>query len=235
MKDISYNFKGKHAVVVGGSYGIGAEVVRQFEIADCKVSYISRTKNIDSYSTHLKCDITSFDSLSDNFKKFNKIDFLINVAAINFCKKISDIDLNEWESVINTNLTSYYYTTKLAIEKMGKGSRIVNYSSIAGRNKSIVSGVHYTSSKAGIIGMTRQLAQELGEKGINVNCICPSQTLTPMLEKSMTQKEVDNLSKKIPLGRIATTYDQAAVALFLCSSASSYINGSIIDVNGGQL
>ena len=118
---------------------------------------------------------------------------------------------------------------------MNKGSKIVNVSSIAGRNKSIVSGVHYTSSKAGIIGLTRQLAHELGPKGININCICPSQTETDMLIESMSKKERDNLAEKIPLRRLAKIKDIVNPILFLCSDESSYIHGSCIDVNGGQL
>ena len=118
---------------------------------------------------------------------------------------------------------------------MNSGSKIVNVSSIAGRNKSVVSGVHYTSSKAGIIGLTRQLAHELGPKGIHVNCTCPSQTLTPMLEASMTKKQQDKLCESIPLRRLSTIDDQVGPIVFLCSGLSSYLNGSVIDVNGGQL
>ena len=118
---------------------------------------------------------------------------------------------------------------------MKSGGRIVNVSSIAGRNKSIVSGVHYTSSKAGIIGLTRQLAHELGPKGINVNCTCPSQTLTPMLSESMNEKQLSKLSESIPLSRVANVKEQVGPIVFLCSSLSSYLNGCIIDVNGGQI
>ena len=118
---------------------------------------------------------------------------------------------------------------------MSSGSRIVNVSSIAGRNKSVVSGVHYTSSKAGLIGLTRQLAHELGEKGININCVCPSQTITPMLRQSMNDEQINELTKSIPLGRLASVEDQVGPIIFLCSSLSNYLTGSIIDVNGGQL
>ena len=118
---------------------------------------------------------------------------------------------------------------------MKAGSKIVNVSSIAGRNKSIVSGVHYTSSKAGIIGLTRQLAYELGPRGINVNCTCPSQTLTPMLKQSMNEQELNDLTTTIPLGRLATVSDQVGPIVFLCSELSNYMTGSILDINGGQL
>ena len=118
---------------------------------------------------------------------------------------------------------------------MKSGSRIVNFSSIAGRNRSLVSGLHYTSSKAGIIGFTRQLAYELGPRNINVNCVCPSQTKTKMLLESMSKEEQEKLSENIPLNRLASIEDQVGPVVFLCSELSNYINGAVIDVNGGQL
>ena len=118
---------------------------------------------------------------------------------------------------------------------MKYGSKIVNVSSIAGRSKSLVSGVHYTSSKAGLIGLTRQLAQELGPKGININYVCPSQTLTPMLERSMTNEQLSELSNNIPLRRIAKVNEIVKPILFLCSEDASYIHGACLDINGGQL
>jgi 3-oxoacyl-[acyl-carrier protein] reductase len=138
---------------------------------------------------------------------------------------------------MSTNLKSFYYTSKLAVEIMKQKNfgRIVNVSSIAGRNKSIVSGVHYTSSKYGIIGLTKQLSNEVSKHNILVNCVCPSQTMTEMLQESMTTEQIEKLEHSIPVRRIATTKEQALPILFLCSSAASYIAGAAIDVNGGQL
>jgi NAD(P)-dependent dehydrogenase (short-subunit alcohol dehydrogenase family) len=120
------------------------------------------------------------------------------------------------------------------MKKKMKG-KIINVSSIAGRSKSIVSGVHYTSSKYGIIGLTKQSAQELGPFNINVNCVCPSQTMTNMLEKSMSKEQLENLKEKIPIKRISSVKEQAYPILFLCTEESKYIHGAAIDVNGGQL
>jgi NAD(P)-dependent dehydrogenase (short-subunit alcohol dehydrogenase family) len=116
-----------------------------------------------------------------------------------------------------------------------RGGRIVNVSSIAGRHKSIVSGVHYTASKYGIIGLTKQLAHEVSQYNILVNCVCPSQTLTEMLSTSMTEEQKNDLRAKIPIRRIATPKEQAIPILFLCSGGASYITGTTLDVNGGQL
>lgn len=217
--------KNKVVVIVGGSKGIGKGVVNAFTNLGAIVHSISR----DS------CDITDPEQIYSYFSKLDKVDILINNAAINYCKPIEEITLNEWNSVIDTNLTSFFYIIKTCLPLMKEGSKIVNVSSIAGRSKSLVSGVHYTSSKAGLIGLTRQLAQELGPKGININCVCPSQTLTPMLERSMTKSEIYELSKNIPLKRIAQINEIVKPILFLCSDDASYIHGACLDINGGQL
>ena len=217
--------KDKVVVVVGGSKGIGKGIVDAFRNLGAIVHSLSRDN----------CDITNPDQIDSYFSKLDKVDILINNAAINYCKPIEEISLNEWDGVIDTNLTSYFYIIKKCLPLMSEGSKIVNVSSIAGRSKSLVSGVHYTSSKAGLIGLTRQLAQELGPKGININCVCPSQTLTPMLERSMTREQLSDLENKIPLRRVAQVDEVVKPILFLCSEDASYIHGACLDVNGGQL
>jgi NAD(P)-dependent dehydrogenase (short-subunit alcohol dehydrogenase family) len=217
--------KNKTVIVVGGSKGIGKGVVDAFTNLGAIVYSLSRDN----------CDITSKRDIDEFFDDFGKVDILINNAAINYCKPIEEISLNEWNKVINTNLTSYFYIIKKCLPLMEGGSKIVNVSSIAGRSKSLVSGVHYTSSKAGLIGLTRQLAQELGPKGININCVCPSQTLTPMLERSMTNEQLSELESKIPLRRVAQVSEVVKPILFLCSDDASYIHGACLDINGGQL
>ena len=149
------DFTNKTTLVVGGSAGIGLKIKEEFQKLGSKVLSISRKEGVD---------INNTKQVDEFLLQVDKLDFLINVASINYTKKIQEIDLNEWQEVINTNLNSIFYVTKQCIEKMDSGSKIVNFSSIAGRNRSLVSGVHYTTSKAGIIGFTRQLAYELGPK-----------------------------------------------------------------------
>ena len=220
------DFTGKTSLIVGGSSGIGEGIKTKFSELGSEVFSISRTDGIDIRNTQ------QVDSFLQNL---SKVDFLINVAAINSTNKIDDISVEEWDDVISTNLSSIFYITKKSLKLMKSGSRIVNFSSIAGRNRSLVSGLHYTSSKAGIIGFTRQLAYELGPRNINVNCVCPSQTKTKMLLESMSKEEQEKLSESIPLNRLASIEDQVGPVVFLCSELSNYINGAVIDVNGGQL
>ena len=236
----------KKALVVGGSKGIGKGVVNAFQGLGYDTYYFSRTPKPDErvpskrpyhYSTHIEVDLNSNKSIMNGFKEYDKhsntLDILVNVAGINYCKKHEDIATQEWNEVLNTNLRSFFITCKEAIKRMKSGSKIVNVSSIAGRNKSLVSGVHYTASKAGIIGLTKQLAHEVDN--ININCICPSQTMTKMLDKSMTEKQKNELASKIPLKRLASVEDVVNPILFLCSDKAAYIHGTCLDVNGGQL
>ncbi len=214
----------KDVLLVGGSGGIGTALRTTLEEANCNVISINRSV----------CDISSKKQIDDLFVNIKNVDVLINNAAINHAKKIDDVSFEEWENVLRVNMTGLFYVTKKSIPLMKPGSKIVNVSSIAGRHKSLVSGVHYTASKSGLIGFTRQLAHELGPKGINVNCVCPSQTRTPMLERSMNEDEIKKLSDQIPLRRIANVEEIVKPILFLCSQDSSYIHGACIDINGGQ-
>ena len=237
MIDIFFDFTGKTVVVTGGSKGIGLEVVKRFIDSGAVVYCLSRTDPKIDGCHHIGCNLRNQLSIKLAFDSIKTLDFLINVAGTNLCCPIEDIDSDEWDRVMSTNLKSFYYTSKLAVQIMKQKNfgRIVNVSSIAGRNKSIVSGVHYTSSKYGIIGLTKQLSNEVSKHNILVNCVCPSQTMTEMLQESMTTEQIEKLEHSIPVRRIATTKEQALPILFLCSSAASYIAGAAIDVNGGQL
>lgn len=227
-KNIKWNFSDKKVLVVGNSKGIGSQVFANFVATGADVYGINSSN----------CDISNTDDI-DRFFTYelpDELDILVNVAGINFTNKIEEVSVDEWDKVIDTNLRSFFYITKQALWIMPDGGRIVNVSSIAGRNKSIGnSGVHYTASKAGIIGLTKQIAHEVGSRDICVNAVCPSQTKTNMLAKSMTQDEIEELGKSIPLQRIAEVPEVVYPILFLCSGEASYITGTTLDVNGGQL
>jgi 3-oxoacyl-[acyl-carrier protein] reductase len=235
--DITFNFVDKVVLVFGGSKGIGKEVCRQFAKAGAVVYNASRTPSSLDSVTDLKCDLLKIEDIESIFSNLDSVDFVINVAGTNLCEPIEYINIDEWDRVMNINLRSFFAICRQAVILMKKQNygRIVNVSSIAGRNKSIVSGVHYTSSKYGIIGLTKQLAHEVSKNNILVNCVCPSQTMTEMLEESMSKQAITQLEQKIPIKRIASTTEQATPILFLCSSAASYITGAAIDINGGQL
>ena len=237
--NISFDFSSRVALVVGGSKGIGQRVCIDLLNSGAKVFYVSRNRSQDLDSLgakHLKCDLRNELAIKSCFDKLPSLDFLVNCAAINHCKKIEKISSQEWDDVLAVNLRAYFITCKEAVEKMKKANfgRIVNVSSIAGRHRSLVSGTHYVASKSAIIGLTRQLAYECAGDNITVNVVCPSQTMTPMLKESMTSEQIEQLCTAIPLKRIAETQDQSLPILFLCSDGANYITGAAIDINGGQ-
>ena len=147
------------------------------------------------------------------------------------------ISIKDWDNTINTNLRGFYFCVKYALPilKKNKDSSIINISSISGKKNSITAGSHYVASKHGLLGLTRQFANELAKYKIRVNSICPSQTETKTFLKLMPKNKLSKIKKLIPLKRLASVKDVVGSIAFLSSDLSSYITGSTLDVNGGQL
>tara|TARA_R100000315_G_C5223230_1_gene134769 strand:+ start:157 stop:834 length:678 start_codon:yes stop_codon:yes gene_type:complete len=225
MSNIKWNFKDKNVLVVGSSRGIGKGVYDEFKRSGANV--------IGLESKY--CDLRYKEEIDTFSANLPPIDIMINVAAINYARKLEEITWNEWTDVMNVNLRGIFYLTSDVLMDMPDGGKIVNISSIAGRHRSISSGAHYTTSKAGMIGLTKQIAVQVGRRNINVNCVCPSQTDTDMLRESMTKEKLEHLESTIPLGRISTVEEQVYPIMFLSSDEASYITGTTLDVNGGQL
>ena len=221
----TYNFQGKSVLVVGNSRGIGKRLSTKF--VDCGANVFGMNSS--------NCDISKKKEIDRYFNDFKLLDILVNVAAINYSNKIEDVSYSEWTKVIDINLSGYFYVIKKTLKIMPNFGKIVNVSSIAGRHRSYTSGVHYTSSKAGIIGLTKQVAFEVAARGINVNAVCPSQTKTDMLIDTMTKKEIEDLERIIPFKRLAEVDEVVDPIMFLCSDNASYITGTTLDINGGQL
>ncbi len=241
----------KIIVITGATSGIGYSCVKKFLSKKNIVIGIGRKQsklkkmeknfnNQDAKFISLKCDFekkSEMKFLINKFSKYKKIDTLINCAGLSHKGNIKDIDLHKWNRMMYVNVTVPYLLTQKLHLKLAKSDNpaVINVSSIAGRLRSISLGCHYTTSKAALIGMTRHLAAELATKKIRVNCCAPSQTLTPMLKKSLSKKGQKKLIESIPLKRLSSAEEQSEVIYFLASKKSSYINGAIIDVNGGQL
>jgi 3-oxoacyl-[acyl-carrier protein] reductase len=166
---------------------------------------------------------------------FGSIDFLVNCAGILRPTPVLDLEPAEWDEVLSVNLRGPYLCCRAVLSHMVAQKRgvIVNVSSQAGRSTSRLGGIHYTASKAGLIGLTRQLALEMGPHGIRVNALCPGGTLTPMVTSLLTPESMAERSAKIPLRRYSTPEEQAMVIAFLLSNESSFITGASIDSNGG--
>jgi len=236
---IDFDFSEKNVLIVGGSQGFGASLVSKFLQSNANVFYISRKLNPDIKGVHIQVDLSDSKALELKLKEIEHIgiDILINCAAINYAKKHNEINIDEWERVFKVNMSSIFMICNAVLPSMknNKYGKIVNVSSIAGRYRSVVSGIHYVSSKAALIGFTRQLAYEVGKYNINVNAVCPSQTKTEMFFNTMTKEKEKELLKNIPLNRIASVSEQIYPIMFLCNDVSSYMTGAVVDVNGGQI
>lgn len=226
------------AVVTGASGAIGRSTIDWFERHGVLAVGVSR--GIAASAETRACDVSREDDvarvMADIDATFGRIDILVNAAGVASLAGPLDLTGADWDEVLHTNLVGSYFCAKHALGPMRRNGfgRIVNVGSIAGRATSKTSSVAYTCSKYGVIGLTRQLAQSFGREGIRVNCVCPSQTESDMLA-NVPAEALAALGAANPVGRIARPDEVAAAIGFLASEDASYINGAILDVNGGQL
>lgn len=247
---LQYDFRSKTSVITGAGRGLGRALARLFIKAGANVCYITRTQYADlreevggyqEQALLVTADVSVPEQVQRAFEavhqRFGSIDILINNAGIAGGGRIEDITPDIWDRVMANNVRSQFLCIQAALPymKQRRYGKIINISSVAGRDKSLVLGCAYTTSKAAVIGLTRQVAVEVASFGINVNCLCPSQHRTPMLEAVLTPELEAALLKRIPLGYIAQPEQIANVALFLASDEADYMTGAIVDVNGGLL
>jgi len=238
---------GKTALVTGASRGIGKAIAIELakQGADVVVNYsrdeesamgvVEEIKKIGCKGIAIKADVSNFDDVANMFRiikeKFGKIDVLVNNAGITMDKTLRKMTQEEWNKVIDVNLTSVYNVTKNALPLMQKNSRVINISSIVGLYGNF-GQTNYAASKAGIIGFTKSLAKELGKHGITVNAVAPGLIETDIL-KSMPNARREELARAIPLGRSGIPQDVANLVVFLASKNASYITGDVISIDGG--
>ena len=238
--------KDKVILVTGANRGIGLNILQRLDIDGYTVIGTSRSDDgadlisqqiKSSNGIGLKMDVTDQESINSAISKikdgFGTIYGLVNNAGItedNLLMRMSD---EQWLSVIETNLTSLYRVTKSIVKDMMKArqGRIVNVGSIVGVMGNAGQS-NYSASKSGLLGFTKSLARELSSRNINVNSISPGFIDTDMT-KSLSNEQIDKLTKNIPLGRIAESSEVSSVVSFLLSQDSSYITGENINVNGG--
>ena len=240
------DLKGKNIIVTGASGGIGNSIIKRFNDNDVNLlasgTRIEKLQELKSKFTNIK--ILKFDiSESDKIEEFienaskelgGKIDCIVNNAGINKDNLAIRMSLDEWQKVIDINLTSTFLISKFAIKKMikNKSGKIINITSVVGHTGNIGQS-NYTASKAGIIAMSKSLALEYAKKNININCISPGFIKTAMTDK-IDEKYKDIIISKIPSGRLGDPEDIANAVLFLASSLSDYVNGETLHVNGGM-
>ncbi len=238
----------KTAVITGAAKGIGRATAKiladdGFSVAlvynGSKDAAEELLKEIGGEAKIYKCDITLPESVNntvkDILKDFGKIDVLVNNAGVAQQKLFIDITDGDWNKMLDTDLSGAFYFTRAVLRTMlqYKSGKIINISSMWGQTGGSCE-VHYSAAKAGIIGMTKALAKEVGLSGITVNAVAPGVIKTDMLS-SFSQSELEELKDEIPLNRLGTPEDVANAVSFLASEKADYITGQVIGVNGGMV
>lgn len=244
----------KWALVTGSAQGIGFAISERlidlgYSVAmlDVNPSVLESAQSLTTKNAVAKgfvfdlSNLISIGSLKDLIgEPLNNLSVLVNNAGISpkylgQKRQFIDIPLDEWQRVIDINLTSSFLLTQICLIPMIKNQcgRVINITSQAARTRTPIPGAHYAASKAGIAGYTRILAGEVAQHGVTVNCIAPGR-----IESKMTAEVGDSvnaeLAKSIPIGRLGKPRDVAGVVEFLVSESASYLTGVTIDVNGGN-
>ena len=246
------NLDNRVAIVTGSSRGIGEATAKILAANGATVVVngrnIERTrkvaeeiKNLGAKAFAVPGDVSkyheAFHVVDVTLKSFDRVDILFNNAGIIEPTSVEDMDEQEWDRMIEINLKSVFSCSRAVLKHMKERryGKIINMSSTAGKTSSTLGGPHYSASKAGVLGFTRHLARELAPYGVNVNAICPGIVDTDMLRSNASRERIDQITKSIPMNKLAEPEDVAYLVLFLVSDASSFITGASIDIDGGEL
>ncbi|SDW32746.1 3-oxoacyl-[acyl-carrier-protein] reductase [Litoreibacter albidus] len=241
-----FNLDGKSALITGASGGIGGEIAKSLHAQGATVALSgTRVEPLEALAAELgerahvlPCNLSDFEAVDALPKQavaaMGAVDVLVNNAGItrdNLFMRMSD---EEWQSVIDVNLTSTFKLCKGVLRGMMKArwGRIINISSVVGATGNPGQG-NYAASKAGMVGMSKSLAYEVASRGITVNCIAPGFITTPMTEK-LTDDQKSGILGQIPAGRMGDAGEIAAAALYLASAEAGYTTGTTLHVNGGM-
>ncbi|HXO21877.1 MAG TPA: SDR family NAD(P)-dependent oxidoreductase [Thermoanaerobaculia bacterium] len=169
--------------------------------------------------------------------RFGRLDILVNNAALALSTRFEKITEEEWRRAMDVNLTAVFLCIRAVVEPMRSNGygRIVNLSSTAGKTVSTLGGAHYTASKAGVLGLTRAAAKELGPYGITVNAVCPGLFDTELTRENATPGELAGHSRAFPIPRLGRPGEVADLICFLASERAGYVTGASLDINGGDL
>lgn len=237
----------KTIIITGGSRGIGAAIVKllaeegyniilNYNKSEKRAKAIQKELTQKAYNVEIfKADVSNKEEVKKlvefTLEKFKKIDVLINNAGISQTKLFTEITQEDWDKMIDVNLNSVFYTTQQVLPYMinQKEGQIINISSIWGQIGASCE-VHYSVAKAGVDAMTKSLAKEMGPSNIRINSIAPGIIDTDM-NKDLTNQEIEEIKKEIPLGKIGKTETIAKCVKWLIED--DYMTGQIISINGG--
>ena len=244
-----FGLQDKVAVVTGASQGIGRETALALAQAGAKVAVAARNEEklaalvseiaaAGGEAFAVKMDVADAEQVKAGFKqvieKFGRLDILVNNAAVTRDGLAMRMKKDDWDAVLQTNLTGAHLCIQQALPVMMKAraGRVINIASIVAQMGN--SGqANYVAAKAGLIGLTKAIAMEIASRGITVNAVAPGFIETPMTDV-LPEQVKDKLKERIPLGRMGSARDVAAAIVFLASDEAGYITGHILNVNGGM-
>ena len=245
---IKYDLNNRVAVVTGGAQGFGLAITERFIEAGAKVIIWDIDENAAKEAiekvksenlSHQVVDVTNFEIVNKNLeeveKKYGKIDIFVNNAGIAGMNTTgAEYPLDEWKKVMNLNLNSVFYCCKAVVPFMLKNDygRIVNIASIAGKEGNPNASA-YSTSKAGVIGLTKSLGKELAQKNIAVNCVTPAAAKTRIFDQ-MTEEHINYMLSKIPRNKFAKVEELASLVTWLASEENSFSTAAVFDLSGGR-
>tara|TARA_Y100000590_G_C15675364_1_gene997800 strand:+ start:117 stop:863 length:747 start_codon:yes stop_codon:yes gene_type:complete len=243
----NFDFKNKTAIITGGAQGFGLDIAKKFlkfgahvriwdidENELIKASKLENSKNLQ-YDV---VDVTNYEMVKNIVKKISnekKIDILVNSAGITGpTAELWNYDIDDWKKIIDINLNGTFICCKTIVPIMIKNNygRIVNIASVSGKDGNANASA-YSSSKAGVIGLTKSLGKELAQKNIAVNCVTPAAAKTRIFDQ-MTQEHIDYMLSKIPRNKFAKVEELASLVAWLSSEENSFSTAAVFDLSGGR-
>ena len=242
----AYSLSGRAALVTGAARGIGLRIAQVLGAAGARVAICDLPDSADESLAQIpgepcyfQCDVTDRDAVQRTVQgaseRLGGLHILVNNAGIALDNLLLRTKPEEWDKVLQVNLTGAFNFCKAAARTLLKAKehgRIVSIASVVGERGN-VGQISYSASKAGLLGMTKTLAAELGGRGITVNAIAPGFIETQMTAQHVSEQNRERMLSEIPLGRMGSVDDVAHAVHFLCTPAAGYITGAVIKVNGG--
>ncbi|MGH7648312.1 MAG: SDR family NAD(P)-dependent oxidoreductase [Gemmatimonadaceae bacterium] len=243
------DFRGRVAIVTGAARGLGRAVAERLYERGASVAVNIRdasradalAQSLGERALSVAGDLAAAgvpdDIVRRTVDRFGRVDILVNNAAFARSTRFPDLSAQEFRDALEVNMVAPFLLTKAVLPAMQaqRYGRIINISSSAGRMVSTLGGAHYTASKAGLLGLTRASAKELGKFGITVNAVCPGMIDTELTREHATPELLDRLAAGYPVPRLGTAREVADLICFAASEAAGYITGTSLDINGGDL
>jgi NAD(P)-dependent dehydrogenase (short-subunit alcohol dehydrogenase family) len=243
------DFAGRVVIVTGAWRGLGRAAAGRFHERGASVAVNVRDRaraenlaaSMDERALAVPGDVAApgvaDEIVHTTLEHFGRVDVIVNNAALALSTRFPDLTADEWRAALDVNLTAPFLLTKAVLPAMQaqRYGRIINLSSSGGRMVSTLGGAHYTASKAGLLGLTRATAKELGKFGITVNAICPGMIDTELTRENANEELLQRLAASYPIPRLGTAQEVADLICFVASEAAGYITGAAFDINGGDL